>query len=337
MHKDLLTEIFPELQESEDERIRKEMVDYFSQYKDGGIRGVDITPWIAYLEKQKEPEPNYCHHKVDLKGCSEEYRKAYYDGWNNCNMQHDQCEAEQKPSLCDKCEKKSTCLDVKYDNSRAVEQCINFVEIEQKPVECGCTNDESEYDKGWRDGHKAGLKDAEMQKPAEWSEEEKGILLECISALQNSSHWLLADKLSSLRPQPKVEWTEEDEKMIKSLIDNFTHYAFTPDGTDARDIIPWLKSLTLKKRLDDVDKLCSNEWSEEDEEAIDMCLDAIPKRWKTKSGILLTEWLKEHLCPSWKPSEEQMKALQNAVALTACDKELARLYNQLKALWKHQR
>ena len=33
------------------------MVDYFSQYKDDGIRGVDITPWIAYLEKQKEPIP----------------------------------------------------------------------------------------------------------------------------------------------------------------------------------------------------------------------------------------------------------------------------------------
>lgn len=45
----------------------------------------------------------------------------------------------------------------------------------------------------------------------------------------------------------------------------------------------------------------------------------------------LTSTLKS-LRPSWKPSEEQMKALQNAVALTACDKELARLYNQLKKL-----
>lgn len=43
--------------ESEDERIRKEMVEYFSQYKEGGLRGVDITPWIAYLERQKEQAP----------------------------------------------------------------------------------------------------------------------------------------------------------------------------------------------------------------------------------------------------------------------------------------
>jgi hypothetical protein len=39
---------------SEDEGIRKEMIKYFSQYKEDGLRGVDITPWIAYLERQKE-------------------------------------------------------------------------------------------------------------------------------------------------------------------------------------------------------------------------------------------------------------------------------------------
>ena len=48
-----LSKLLPE-KESEDERIRKEIVDYFSQFKDDGLRGVDITPWIAYLEKQKD-------------------------------------------------------------------------------------------------------------------------------------------------------------------------------------------------------------------------------------------------------------------------------------------
>lgn len=37
------------------------------------------------------------------------------------------------------------------------------------------------------------------------------------------------------------------------------------------------------------------EWSEEDKEAFDMCIDAIPKAWKTKSGILLTKWLKDNI------------------------------------------
>ena len=42
----------------------------------------------------EQKKPDYCHHKVDLSNCSEEYRKAYYDGWNNCNMQHSQCKSE---------------------------------------------------------------------------------------------------------------------------------------------------------------------------------------------------------------------------------------------------
>ena len=49
------------------------------------------------------------------------------------------------------------------------------------------------------------LEKQKEQKPTEWSEEEKGILFECISALQNSSNWLLADKLKSLRPQKPLK------------------------------------------------------------------------------------------------------------------------------------
>ena len=54
----------------------------------------DIDKNIAWLEKQGEQKPNYCHHEVDLSNCSDEYRKAYYDGWNNCNMQHSQCKSD---------------------------------------------------------------------------------------------------------------------------------------------------------------------------------------------------------------------------------------------------
>ena len=51
---------------------------------------------LTWLETQGEQsvEPKWYHHNVDLSDCSEEYRKAYYDGWNNCNMQHSQCETE---------------------------------------------------------------------------------------------------------------------------------------------------------------------------------------------------------------------------------------------------
>lgn len=54
------------------------------------VRGTKLVE-LARMKK-----PDYCHHDVDLKGNSEEYRKAYYDGWNNCNQQHEQAKNDNK-------------------------------------------------------------------------------------------------------------------------------------------------------------------------------------------------------------------------------------------------
>jgi len=90
-----IEELIPELKkESEDERIRKEIISAVNIYCSEYSRGAKVREgMLAWLEKQGS-EPNWCHHKVDLSDCSEEYRKAYYDGWNNCNMQHSQCKSE---------------------------------------------------------------------------------------------------------------------------------------------------------------------------------------------------------------------------------------------------
>lgn len=52
--------IFPELAESEDERIRKFLVEYFTSYKIGNVatklNGYRIDDILAFLEKQKEQE-----------------------------------------------------------------------------------------------------------------------------------------------------------------------------------------------------------------------------------------------------------------------------------------
>ena len=90
--------LFPELEENKDERIRKALIEGLRAMKSNfrTISSIKIDDAIAWLEKQGEQsvEPKWCHHKVDLSDCSEEYRKAYYDGWNNCNMQHSQRKAE---------------------------------------------------------------------------------------------------------------------------------------------------------------------------------------------------------------------------------------------------
>ena len=92
--KEISEYLFPELKESEDEKIRKALINYFKHVRYNGLdlKTTNIEEVLDWLEKQKEPD--WAHHCVDLSECSEEYRKAYYDGWNNCNMQHSQKENE---------------------------------------------------------------------------------------------------------------------------------------------------------------------------------------------------------------------------------------------------
>ena len=56
--KSYLYAVFPELAESEDEKIRKEMISFFNGFYDNvNVKSVDVEPWIAYLEKQGEQKP----------------------------------------------------------------------------------------------------------------------------------------------------------------------------------------------------------------------------------------------------------------------------------------
>lgn len=97
---EVIQTLIPELRESENERINKAIFKALSKKDARDVllaEGVQVSEALAYLEKQKKQKPNYCHHEVDETGWTEEYRKAYYDGWNNCNMQHEQLKADQKP------------------------------------------------------------------------------------------------------------------------------------------------------------------------------------------------------------------------------------------------
>lgn len=114
------------------------------------------------------------------------------------------------------------------------------------------------------------------------------------------------------------------------------------DGTDIRDTPAYWRG------WDDAMKEQKQEWSKEDEKIRARLYEYFQEllkrnedcykyggyvRWEDLDVMSIIAWLKSLRPKShWKPSEGQMKALQNAVALTACDKELARLYNQLKKL-----
>ena len=144
---DVLEDVIHELKELDDEKIRKALLNEFTSLQSKGYKfaGLEAEEFIAWLEKQGS-EPNWCHHKVDLSNCSEEYRKAYYDGWNNCNMQHSQCNAERNDVV------KCLINGMKFyyeDNKEAmwgtekfsmkVKDILNWLEKQGEPVEINPT------------------------------------------------------------------------------------------------------------------------------------------------------------------------------------------------------
>ena len=142
------------------------------------------------------------------------------------------------------------------------------------------------------------------QKPAEWSEDTIRKAVKEVGLTQHQIDWFK----NNVFP-PKPEWSEEDEDMLNSCISSIeeakeNRYAYREtDGDTSYDHeISWLKSLRPQYHGD------------------------VTMTEAYKMGKEAGE------ASHWKPSEEQMEALQNAVALTACDKELAKLYNQLKKL-----
>ena len=64
-------QIFPQLRESEDERIRKNLMRMVQNVRNDsteeGYYDIPFDKYLAYLEKKKEqkPKPNYCHYGGD--------------------------------------------------------------------------------------------------------------------------------------------------------------------------------------------------------------------------------------------------------------------------------
>ena len=187
--KAVLENIFPELRESEDERIRKSLIELVEQF----MADERKEKTIAYLEKQKEQNhdgkkwltPEELHRIEQLR------YEAGFDAGVRSEMEK---QKGQKPSLCDKCEKKPTCLDTKYGDDRAVEQCINFVEKKQKSAEWAELQSEfRNINEAFEDGKKevAGNPEKyELCKPAEWSEEDEEMISNIISSLRGYTYYI---------------------------------------------------------------------------------------------------------------------------------------------------
>lgn len=140
--------------------------------------------------------------------------------------------------------------------------------------------------------------------------------------------------LEKQKEQKPAEWSEEDEDMLNSCISSIeeakeNRYAYKEtDGDTSYDHeIDWLKSLHPQPK---------QEWSEEDSINLNSILNHLKEYLTNGAYTYYESWLNS-LRPSWKPSEEQMKALREvAYSLvgtgTQTDVYLVQLYEQLKAL-----
>ena len=243
--------IFPELiEESEDERIRKELLEHCKNqvkpYIQTGNKCPQIQSWIAWLEKQGEQKSfDFENANIQQKDFApQEDAPRYSIGDVLCDKSCATLNKDAQPNyeivdirnglyICDK---------GYIPISQQDEYELVAKKIEQKPADKDMIEAlRTEYEKGRADAI------AEMQKG--WSKVDEERIKNIISFLdwdgatgkkgnpyQKEVDWLYSLKN---RVQPKQEWSEEDEEFLRRAINV------------AKDKYPmtanWLKS--LKQRI----------------------------------------------------------------------------------------
>ena len=384
--------IFPQLRESEDERIRKELIKGFQfckKHKIGGKNSnwaetnLDYDEVLAWLEKQKEPEnvsattmipscwtkvPEQClkcnEYEIGYKagythGCTAGYNKAmkeveqkeqmeiplmngdsdaYFDEWNlqQQNPTKRQCfeegigyaqrlQKEQKPAVCLKAERDGWYMCIKDYYRGGKKQCSigDLVQAKGGMYMMGEEDISEWFRKAYyeevRNAFEPNADTNTPDKPAEWSEEDEKMRYYVTEAVQfrysdrvlakyldlkiiNGQKQLkqkLFDWLRDLRPQPKKELSIE--KAIQWLDDTF--YFLDNSSGRGRDC----------------------EITTRDFDSLEEMYDSFRKAVTIDSQ------------PHWKPSEEQMEALREAVHLladshTSMSVRLSIIYDRLREI-----
>ena len=178
------------------------------------------------------------------------------------------------------------------------------------------------------DAEKKELKKVE-QNPAEWSEEDEDAINMAVIALEDmysenepettyAGYSLPFDKAASrlkslkerVQPQLKQEWSVEDERMLDEMHKFFDTHKVPSLKHDMNDYAKFINRLkSIRDRV-----LPKQEWSEEDKNMLQSILD----EYKSMP-IEKRNWLKSLKPQSkWKPSDEQMKALEHAINCYSC-------------------
>ena len=398
--------IFPELKESEDERIRKEMLDFFKQFYDiKNIKSIDVEPWISWLEKQGNQKPiipwKYKKDHTPLfrdslilnkYGCvaNSPSGSIVSDAWvldfdalaklpkEELEKQGSQilansaktCKDEPKfkvgdwivynDDICQIVRREEGCnklvtnfgIEKELVNERNLstarpwtiqdakdgdvlsneEMVVIFKHFEEPPYRqhivayigldtCGniqITNDT------WTLG-------IDKAKPA--TKEQRDLLFQ---KMKEAGYEWDAEKKELRKIEQNPAWSEKNEAVLDALIRRL-------EGEDIY-VSPHLAVECLKSLKERVLPQPKREWSEEDEQYLLVCKNALVKYQTTDKwdASIISHWLEDRLkalkerC-TWKPSDEQMEALSNALGLANnCGEEssyyLKTLHEQLEKL-----
>lgn len=388
--------LFPDLKESEDERIRKTLIEELSACNTIGELKFSLPAptreeCIAWLERQKEPSMSA------VTVLTKAGLKPYKDGNQWCilvgdNIQEGICgfgdtidealyhflievlekQKEQKPRI----EIRPHSIRSKSYRENGIptepisDELVEIIKGEFEGFRNLLKKNGIDYEpqRGYWEGF-ARLFDSSAreyvkeQNPA-WSEFDEGVLKDAIYAtdlLGNDEKYkesnpnlakafrVAKDWLKSLPErfnlQPKQEWSEDDERMLHIILTdinyaqkNYSSSRLTPYDKK----VSWLKalSLNLKKKNEDVARLCSNEWNEEDEAIVKFYEDdynhrigSMPMKDVIKMRLKFKDWVTnriKYLRPSWKPSRLEKAALRTAIYILTEERSFPKAAKQLQ-------
>ena len=189
--------LIPELAESEDERIRKELISIINYLHDGVyylLTTQKRDKYIAWLEEQKPADEQF----PPLEGLDAIKAKYYDDGFK---IGFDEGVESVKPAEWSEADEKhiNNILDI-IDYWKAI---THFVSYQGSTIDA---------DINW-------LKSLPLQPKQEWSEEDEETIKMAIETLEHENYLNLVERLKSLRPQP--HWKPSEEQMEE--LDNARH------------------------------------------------------------------------------------------------------------------
>jgi len=300
------TDIFPELKESEDESIRKGLIEYFLHRPDYEITyyGLKSDSVIAWLEKQGEQKPADIDNKfLRMRETKPANIAEFLDRLTTVEQEF-LWEHIEKVKKLDREQKPAEWTSRDDDMLNSITYTLDCIDIK--------TNTEGEHEDHSEEGAwLLELKDRVQPQPQEWSEEDKEFLELTLSNLAELKDRYgegygkvgkCIDWLKSLQPQPiDVEAAIAYQDGYQKALVEFSqkHQEWTDDDIN---MIDWLIRCCEKEH----EELCNDKYGHQD------IVSDLKRDCRKKLDWL--ESLKDKAVPQeqWNPSKEQMDSLHGA-------------------------